>query len=53
MDSVPSAIQDKPTFKFRQFIEQYGVYLTLVILLIISALITPNMFNNVTLAVKF
>ena len=28
MDSVLSAIQDKPTFKFRQFIEQYGVYLT-------------------------
>mgnify|MGYP000123705296 FL=1 len=53
MDSVPSAIQDKPTFKFRQFIEQYGVYLTLVILLIISALITPNMFENETLAVMF
>ena len=53
MDSVPSAIQDKPTFKFRQFIEQYGVYLTLVILLIISALITPNMFEKETLAVMF
>lgn len=53
MDSVPSAIKDKPTFKFRQFIEQYGVYLTLVILLIISALITPNMFEKETLAVMF
>ena len=53
MDSVPSTIQDKPTFKFRQFIEQYGVYLTLVILLIISALITPNMFEKETLAVMF
>jgi len=53
MDSVPSAIQEKPTFKFRQFIEQYGVYLTLVILLIISALITPNMFEKETLAVMF
>lgn len=53
MDSVPSAIQNKPTFKFRQFIEQYGVYLTLVILLIISALITPNMFEKETLAVMF
>ena len=53
MDSVPSAIQDKPTFKFRQFIEQYGVYLTLVILLIISALITPKMFEKETLAVMF
>jgi len=53
MDSVLSAIQDKPTFKFRQFIEQYGVYLTLVILLIISALITPNMFEKETLAVMF
>ena len=53
MDSVSSAIKDKPTFKFRQFIEQYGVYLTLVILLIISALITPNMFEKETLAVMF
>ena len=53
MDSVPSAIKDKPTIKFRQFIEQYGVYLTLVILLIISALITPNMFEKETLAVMF
>ena len=53
MDSVPSSIKDKPTFKFRQFIEQYGVYLTLVILLIISALITPNMFEKETLAVMF
>ena len=53
MDSVPSTIKDKPTFKFRQFIEQYGVYLTLVILLIISALITPNMFEKETLAVMF
>ena len=53
MDSGHSAIQNKPTFKFRQFIEQYGVYLTLVILLIISALITPNMFEKETLAVMF
>ena len=53
MDSGHSAIKDKRTYKFRQILEQYGVYLTLVILLIISALITPNMFNNVTLAVKF
>jgi ribose/xylose/arabinose/galactoside ABC-type transport system permease subunit len=53
MDSVPTAIKDKPTFKLRQFIEQYGVYLTLVILLIISALITPNMFEKETLAVMF
>ena len=53
MDQGHSAIQDKPTFKFRQFIEQYGVYLTLVILLIISALITPNMFEKETLAVMF
>jgi len=53
MDSVPSAIKDKRTYKFRQIIEQYGVYLTLVILLIISALITPNMFEKETLAVMF
>ena len=53
MDSVRSAIKDKRTYKFRQIIEQYGVYLTLVILLIISALITPNMFENETLAVMF
>ena len=53
MDQGHSAIQNKPTFKFRQFIEQYGVYLTLVILLIISALITPNMFEKETLAVMF
>ena len=53
MNSGFSAIKVKRTYKFRQIIEQYGVYLTLVILLIISALITPNMFNNVTLAVKF
>ena len=53
MDSGHSAIKDKRTYKFRQIIEQYGVYLTLVILLIISALITPNMFENETLAVMF
>ena len=50
MDPGHSAIKDKRTYKFRQIIEQNGVYLTLVILLIISALITPNMFNNETLA---
>lgn len=53
MDSGHSAIKDKRTYKFRQIIEQYGVYLTLVILLIISALITPNMFEKETLAVMF
>lgn len=53
MNSGHSAIKDKRTYKFRQIIEQYGVYLTLVILLIISALITPNMFENETLAVMF
>ena len=53
MDSGHSAIKDKRTYKFRQILEQYGVYLTLVILLIISALITPNMFENETLAVMF
>ena len=46
-------MKNKRTYKFRQIIEQYGVYLTLVILLIISALITPNMFENETLAVMF
>ena len=53
MNSGHSAIKDKRTYKFRQIIEQYGVYLTLVILLIISALITPKMFENETLAVMF
>ena len=53
MNSEFSAIKFKRTYKFRQIIEQYGVYLTLVILLIISALITPNMFENETLAVMF
>ena len=53
MDPGHSAIKDKRTYKFRQIIEQYGVYLTLVILLIISTLITPNMFENETLAFMF
>jgi ribose transport system permease protein len=53
MDSGHSAIKDKRTYNFRHIIEQYGVYLTLVILLIISALITPKMFENETLAVMF
>ena len=53
MDSGHSAIKDKRTYKFRQILEQYRVYLTLVILLIISALITPNMFEKETLAVMF
>ena len=53
MDPGHAAIKDKRTYKFRQIIEQYGVYLTLVILLIISALITPNMFEKETLAVMF
>tara|TARA_B000000460_G_scaffold215217_1_gene164344 strand:- start:308 stop:586 length:279 start_codon:yes stop_codon:yes gene_type:complete len=53
MDPGNAAIKDKRTYKFRQIFEQYGVYLTLVILLIISSLITPNMFENETLAVMF
>ena len=53
MDSGHSAIKSKRTYKFRQIIEQYGVYLTLVMLLVISALITPKMFENETLAVMF
>ena len=53
MDPGHSAIKDKRTYKFRQILEQYRVYLTLVILLIISALITPNKFENETLAVMF
>ncbi|MBT7013639.1 MAG: ABC transporter permease [Actinobacteria bacterium] len=53
MDSGHSAIKNKRTYKFRQIIEQYGVYLTLVMLLVISALITPKMFENETLAVMF
>ena len=53
MDSGHSAVKDERTYNFRQIIEQYGVYLTLVILLIISALITPKMFENETLAVMF
>ena len=46
MDSGHSAIKDKRNYKFRQILEQYVVYLTLVILLIISALLTPKMFEN-------
>ena len=53
MDSGHSDIKNKRTYKFRQIIEQYGVYLTLVMLLVISALITPKMFENETLAVMF
>ena len=41
MNSEFSAIKVKRTYKFRQIIEQYGAYLTLVILLIILGRITP------------
>ena len=53
MDPATLAIQGRLALRFRHLIEQYGVYLALVLLLIVGALITPNLFEKETLAVVF
>ena len=53
MESSSSAGQKKKGFIFQEFITSYGVYLALVMLLIVAALITPNLFEKETLAVMF
>ena len=52
MNSGFSAIKVKRTYKFRQIIEQYGAYLTLILLIILGR-ITPEIFENETLALMF
>ena len=53
MDPAALAIQGRLALRFRHLIGQYGVYLALVLLLIVGALITPNLFEKETLAVMF
>ena len=53
MESSSSGIQRKKGLIFQRFITSYGVYLALVMLLIVAALITPNLFEKETLAVMF
>ena len=53
MESSSSGIQKKKGRIFQKFISSYGVYLALVMLLIVAALITPNLFEKETLAVMF
>ena len=53
MESSSSGIRENKGLRFQEFITGYGVYLALVILLIVAALITPNLFEKETLAVMF
>ena len=53
MESSSSGIQENRGFRFQEFITSYGVYLALVMLLIVAALITPNLFEKETLEVLF
>ena len=53
MESTSSVIHDKSNFRLRNLITSYGVYIALMILLIVAAVVTPNLFEKETLAVMF
>ena len=53
MESTSSVIHDKSDFRLRNLITSYGVYIALMILLIVAAVVTPNLFEKETLAVMF
>ena len=53
METSTSAIHDKSNFRLRNLIMAYGVYLALMMLLIVAAVVTPNLFEKETLAVMF
>ena len=53
METSTSVIHDKSDFRLRNLITAYGVYLALMLLLIVAAVVTPNLFEKETLAVMF
>ena len=53
METSTSVIHDKSNFRLRNLIMAYGVYLALMLLLIVAAVVTPNLFEKETLAVMF
>ena len=53
METSTSVIHDKSDFRLRNLIMAYGVYIALMLLLIVAAVVTPNLFEKETLAVMF
>jgi len=53
METSTSLIHDKSNFRLRNLITAYGVYIALMLLLIVAAVVTPNLFEKETLAVMF
>ena len=53
METSTSVIHDKFDFRLRNLITAYGVYIALMLLLIVGAVLTPNLFEKETLAVMF
>ena len=53
METSTSVIHEKSNFRLRNLIMAYGVYLALMLLLIVAAVVTPNLFEKETLAVMF
>ena len=53
METSTSVTHDKSNFRLRNLIMAYGVYLALMLLLIVAAVVTPNLFEKETLAVMF
>ena len=53
METSTSVIHDKSDFRLRNLITAYGVYIALMLLLIVAAVLTPNLFEKETLAVMF
>ena len=53
METSTSVIHDKSDFRLRNLITAYGVYIALMLLLIVAAVVTPNLFEKETLAMMF
>ena len=53
METSTSVIHNKSDFRLRNLITAYGVYIALMLLLIVAAVVTPNLFEKETLAVMF
>ena len=53
METSTSVIYNKSDFRLRNLITAYGVYIALMLLLIVAAVVTPNLFEKETLAVMF
>ena len=53
METSTSVVHEKSDFRLRNLITAYGVYIALMLLLIVAAVVTPNLFEKETLAVMF